>query len=69
MKRSVRPTTTVVQLWNDALRRPTEHRYVTSRPVEPRAWEHIFRCTVTGAERKYGLDERSLSDETIPEVN
>lgn len=52
----------------DGTRYPTPHTWVETRqcviaadPKNPRskpqhAWEHIFRCDVTGRHRRYGLD-------------
>lgn len=62
------------KLWCDAKRQPTWHRYIGTYPCilpkiagpngEPMggpAWEHIYQCEVTGAQRRWGADERSPS--------
>lgn len=65
---STKPTTRSAYLFSKSAGRATLHTYVETRPCEvsgpePQAWEYIFRCSVTGDERRWGLS-RVESTET-----
>lgn len=62
-----RPTTSRAILISAGFHKPTTtvHHYKTTRKVlvkdahgvESPAWEHVFRCARTGAERRWGIDD------------
>lgn len=74
-----KPETKVAQLISAGHPSPTftTHHYYETRPIVlpgPRsdkdnglAWEHVFKCFETGAERRWGIEHRDAVAE--PEVN
>ncbi len=57
------PETTRAKLYCESLREFTQHAFVEARPCvlpspDGAAWEFIFKCEVTGAERRWGTTDR-----------
>lgn len=60
-----RPPTKHAVLWCGLLKKFTWHEYLTSREVLPPpasgdAVEHIYRCMVSGHERRWGYDDPKM---------
>lgn len=57
-----KPETKSAVLFCDAIRRPTWHKYVVTAASETlggeRGWEHVFECVETGAQRRWGFEDR-----------
>lgn len=65
-----RPDTRIAMLPSQGYGRlkATRHVYVRTQTCQvpgpdPDAWEHIFKCSETGEERRWGIVERRRGDE------
>lgn len=57
------PETKRVLIFSDAVGKPTRHMYVGTRACivdgpDGAAWEHIYECEITGARRRFGIEDR-----------
>lgn len=68
-----RPITLRAYLPLPGAHRATLHKHVATRRIRvdgEAAWEHVFKCTETGVERRWGLDAiGTIAHDPDAEVN